>query len=323
MRPDRFLVSRRNVRVSDGDLQIPFVPTSTDRGRHATCSDRITSGLLASAVLHLLVMLLLVFGLPWLTQAPPQAVRIVPVDLVYLAEKTASPSSPQTAPLPQERAKEISKSESADAVPVPQTPPPQAAERQAEERSTPDLRTVINRAQKPHVPRPVKASRPDASPAAKKRREPLPTDNLSTRLQLLAQLRQPRPPMQSNPRQQEGPGASNVSATSANAARARDATYSVKDFIRAQVEQRWNLDVNLPKNNAWIVAIHIVLNPDGSVSRAEVVETPRYRSDSTYRDFALSARNAVLLSSPLTVPPGEYDIAKDIVLDFSSKQVQQ
>jgi len=151
----------------------------------------------------------------------------------------------------------------------------------------------------------------------------VPADDLAARLERLARLRQPAPPMPPNPRRQDGSGASNLTASSADAARARDAAYAVKDFIRAQVERRWNLNVTAPKGGDWVVAIHILLRPDGRVSRAEIVDTPRYRSDDAYRDFALSARNAVLLSSPLTVPAGEYDIAKDIVLDFRSKQVLQ
>ncbi len=52
-----------------------------------------------------------------------------------------------------------------------------------------------------------------------------------------------------------------------------------------------------------------------------MVETLRYRSDPAYRDFALSARNAVLLSSPLALPDGAYDVARDLVVEFDARQV--
>jgi colicin import membrane protein len=307
----------------ESDLPSPGVPLLTDGRRREKPIDRMMGGLVGSSGLHLLVLLLLVFGPSWATQVPPPLEQIVPINLVQLGDKTASPSSPQMAPLPQEKARETAPLQSAEAVPVAQTPPPQAAPHQAEAKAMPDLLTAMKQEPKPAVPKPVNAPKPDTVPAAKLRPQPLPADDLSTRLKSLARLRQPAPPMPPKPRQEEGSGASNLTASSANSAAGRDATYSVKDFIRAQVERHWNLDVNAPKGSDWVVAMHIVLRPDGSVSRAEVVETPRYRSDSAYRDFALSARNAVLLSSPLTMPPGDYDIAKDIILDFDSKQVQQ
>ena len=305
--------------VSDSDMPIrgttfPGIPTRMKQ---------MSGGLIGSFVLHLLVILLIVFGLPWLTSTPPQVEQVIPVNLVQLAENTGSPSSAEVAPLPQEKAKEVSTEQPAAAVPIEQTPPPQAAQHQAEERSMPNVLTAIKPEQKPEVPKTVKAHKPDASPAAKLQRQPLPADDLSVRLKALAQLRQPAPPMPPNPRQQDGSGASNLTATSANAARTRDATYSVKDFIRAQVERRWYLDRDIVKSNNWTVAIHIVMRSDGRVSKAEIVDDPRYRSNKAYSAFALSARNAVLLSSPLNLPSDYYDIAKDIVVDFDSKRVSQ
>jgi colicin import membrane protein len=307
----------------ESELQSRAEPIATEGRYREKSAGRMIGALVGSSGLHILVLLLLVFGFSWGTPAPPEITQIVPINLVQLGNKTAAPAAPQLAPLPQEKASETAPSESATAVPTAQTPPPPAAARQAAARSTPDLVTATNPAQQLDAAKPVTARKPDILPAAKLRQQPLPADDLSTRLKLLARLRQPAPPLPPAPRQQDGSGASNVTASSANAAAGRDATYGVKDFIRAQVERRWNLDTAAPKGADWVVAIHVTLRPDGSVSQAEIVDTALYRSDSAYRDFALSARNAVLLSSPLTVPDGAYDVAKDIVLDFNSKRVEQ
>ena len=95
----------------------------------------------------------------------------------------------------------------------------------------------------------------------------------------------------------------------------------MKDFIRAQVERRWNPGGKLSKGADWIVAVHIVLGPDGDVRRADIVGDPRHSTDDAWQDFARSARNAVLLSSPLIVSADDYDIAKDIVVDFDAREV--
>jgi outer membrane biosynthesis protein TonB len=291
--------------------------------RDGTRIDRMPGGLIASSVLHLFALALLLFGLPWLMQVPPEIAQIMPINLVQLGEKTASPSSPELAPLPQEKAREVSESDPAEAVPIAQTPPPQAPQHRAEESVAPNPPAVTQPERKPELERPVKGPKPNLRSAAPPKPQPSPADDLSARLKQMAQLRQPLPPLLPNPRQEEGSGPSNRTATSTDAARTRDASYSVKDFIRAQVERRWNLDRSTLKGRDWVVAIHIVLGPDGSVKRAEIVDNQRYLADSAYRDFALGARNAVLLSSPLNLPPGAYDIAKDIVVGFDSKQVLQ
>jgi hypothetical protein len=347
----------------ESDMETRVEPFLTDEPRLG----RMRLGPLASLALHVALVLLLVFGDPWQQlEAPAPVTEMVPINLVRLAEATGSPPAPVVAPLPQEPAKEVAKTEPEKPVPVPATPPPPAAEERAEAQSPPapaavtppsqevvrevakaepetsvpetpspapsqqaqaksvsDLAAPVTPEAKPPPPKAIKAPKLAAAPTAKIEPQPVPVDPLAARLEMLAQLRQPAPPMPSDPRQQEGTGASNVTATSANAARARDASYSVKDFIRAQIERHWNLDGARLKSSDWVVAIHIVLSPDGTVTSAEIVDDPRLRSDSAYHDFALSARNAVLLSSPLTVPPGEYDIARDIVLDFNSKQVSQ
>jgi hypothetical protein len=116
---------------------------------------------------------------------------------------------------------------------------------------------------------------------------------------------------------------SNVTVASADGLHGRDARYAVEDFIRAQVERRWYLNRAQMGANDWVVAIHIVLQPDGTVRRAQIVSTPRFLSNGAYHDFALSARNAVLLSSPLALPPGTYATAKDIVINFDARQALQ
>ncbi len=279
-------------------FKIGSILTRGERG------ERMTGGLIGSSLLHALVGLLFILGLP---RFVPEHEMIMSINLVQLGERNTAPPSPDLAPLPQEKAREASNPESTQAVPEAQTLPSQATLHQPDKA----------------VPRPLKGPTPDTSSAAKPRQQTLPTDNLSARLQLLARLRQPTPPMPSKPRQQNGSGASDATASSADSAAALDATYRVKDFIRAQVLRRLNTDCNTLKCGDWVVDIHIRLRPDGAISSAEIVDSPRLNSDNAYRDFAISARDAVLLSSPLTLPPGAYDIAKDIVVDFSSKKVMQ
>jgi outer membrane biosynthesis protein TonB len=285
--------------------------------------DWMPGGVARSLVLHLLVALLIVLAADRPADPPAPTVLVVPIDLVRPGATTGGPPAPQLAAVPQEQAHEEAEPDHDRAVPAAETPPPPPAPRRAELTASPNLKPPPPPEPASATPVPARAPRRDASPAARLEEQNLPADDLSRKLKSLAKLRQPAPPVPPDPRRQDGQGLSNVAATSADAGRTRDASYAVRDFIRAQVERRWNFRLDNPGSGDWVVMIHIELDPDGSVRDAEVVDYPRYRADGPYRDFALSARNAVLMSSPLSVPPGDYDIAKDIVVDFSARKAAE
>lgn len=127
-----------------------------------------------------------------------------------------------------------------------------------------------------------------------------------------------RPP---SPQPQEGSGISNVT-TGADGTLGRNATYGVKDYVRAQIERRWYPQGSALLRNDWVVQLHLQLNQDGSVGHAEIVDGGKM-GDGAYRDFAFSVRNAALLSAPFTLPPGLDDAARDMTLDFNPRRVQQ
>jgi hypothetical protein len=246
-------------------------------------------------------------------QSQPPLLRILPVDLVRLGDTTASPVAAEKAPLPQEQARELAEKDAPAAIPLAASPAPRTTAGE----SAPALPTTRLAGDEPRLapsrtePKPgTRRSLRPASPAA-------PADELAQRLQRLAQLTQPPPPQPPQPRRQAGSGASSV--TAASDARAGDASYGIKDYIRAQAALRWN-PPRAAREAGWTVAIHILLNRDGSVRRADIVDNPRLDSDRTYRDLALSARNAVVLASPFALPPGLADGARDIVLDFDLAQ---
>ena len=243
-------------------------------------------GLVVSLALHAIVAAVILFLLPSLLSTPPEPEQVVPIDLVTLGVRTAGPPAERQAALPQEQATQTAEHDVADPVPEPQTPPPpQALAPKARESTAPAPLAAVN----PEDP--ARLPKPGPSAAAKPRPSPVPADDLATKLQSLARLRQPAPPIPPNPRPQEGAGASNVTASSANAAPGSQATYSAKDFLRAQVERHWYWDRHRLGAGDWAVSIHVLLNPDGSVAKAEIVDDPRHGADPEYHDLALSARS--------------------------------
>lgn len=278
--------------------------------------ERMGLGFMGSLALHAAAVLLILFLLPSWLATPPEREQIVPIDLVTLGLRTAAPLADQQAALPQEQANETAEKNVADPVPAPQTPPPpQALAPKARVSTAPAPLAAVN----PDDPR--RLPRPGPTGAAKPRSSPSPEDELALKLQSLARLRQPAPPVAPNPRQQEGAGVSNVTASSANATPGAQAIYGVRDFLRAQVERHWYWDRRRLGAGDWAVSIHVELNPNGSVAKAEIVDDPRHGGDADYHDLALSARNAVLLSSPLTLPPGVS--IRDITLTLDPRTASQ
>ena len=205
---------------------------------------------------------------------------VVPVDVVQLAEETISPPPLQKAAGPQQKAA--------------------AAPSHAQELASLEPPTF-------RPPTAIAPAEPQPPPEALQQ----PRDELQLRLEALAKLRQPETGAPS--------GTSGRSASSSGTGLGPGAVYSVKDLVRAQVERRWNLDLDGLGARNFVIAIHVVLTRDGVVNKAEIVDQLRFNSDATYRSIALSARNAVLLSSPILLPNGAYDDVIDMVLNLNPR----
>jgi hypothetical protein len=129
-----------------------------------------------------------------------------------------------------------------------------------------------------------------------------PADPLEQKLERLAELREMnehRPLPKSDVRSLQASHASSD-------AEAPEPTYAVSDFIRAQVERRWGLDAAALGGRALSVFVRVEITNKGAVTKAEIVRNGEFASDKTYQDAARSARNAVILSSPFTLPAGNY-----------------
>ena len=177
------------------------------------------------------------------------------------------------------------------------TPPPQPQAATAPALGAPQAQASI-----PANAAPSPAASPTAAGAGPMQTQP-PADALEAKLEALAQLRQPETTQ-------------SISAevpTSDDGAGGRAGPPGLKDFIRAQVERRWNLDLASLGNSDLFVPIEVKITSKGVILKAEIVENARF-DDPAYREVAVSARNAVLLSSPIALPAGHYQDVMEMVL---------
>ena len=174
---------------------------------------------------------------------------------------------------------------------------------------------------KANIPQPVTPRAAPHEPAAANRPEGTsptgtkPVDDLETRLRALARLRQP----ESSLKPLDVPSAADTPASSSDAAPGAIAAYAVRDLIRAQVLRKWNFDVVALGRGSFVVALKVVVLKNGRVASVSILDRERYTKDALYRDIALSARNAVLLSSPLTLPAGAIDYSMEVTLNLNPR----
>jgi hypothetical protein len=256
---------------------------------------RMSWGLAGSALLHSLVALLLIFGLPDVRQRPPIEAAI-PVDLVRAGEPTASPPEPQKALTPKVMPEAT--------VPSPK-PAPQA--------EAPLPTSTIPRAANGVRIDPLA----DISPPPKPRAQVLGTGEHLRRVKI---ARHPAPLPPAETAASAGPPAEDIAIGTDLNARG-PATYDVKDLIRTQIERRWNFDVGASAAADFSVSIHLVVDPDGTIDSADILPDPRFASDRTFHELAISARDAALVSSPLQLPAGALSGPDDMVLKFSPHDV--
>ncbi len=100
-------------------------------------------------------------------------------------------------------------------------------------------------------------------------------------------------------------------------------TISEIDAIRRQIEACWNVPAGLRDAENLIVDIKVVMNPDATVKRAEIVDRSRVVGEAYYRAAAESALRAVLhpRCSPLRLPPQKYEQWKTFTLSFNPKEL--
>jgi Protein of unknown function (DUF2939) len=98
-------------------------------------------------------------------------------------------------------------------------------------------------------------------------------------------------------------------------------TMSEIDAVRRQIERCWNVPVGVKDAKDLVVDIHVVMNRDGTVREAIVVDQARMQSDGVFRAAAESARRAIYFCQPLSLPPAKYSLWQDMTLSFNPSEI--
>lgn len=333
------------------------------------------SGLGISAGLHLLLLGLMIFGMPYFFE-PQRMSTAIPVEVVQLenaeqleeaivSEITETPPETQVEavepePEPEPVEPEPVDAQVAQAAPAAPAPPPppslvEPVEAVAPRPLEPAPQAAPARAVEPE-PQPVPVEPPPPDPLVETTPETQPEDQSSVQVETPPAPPQPRPEPPTQALQEVAEEAEsqpqedilssvlrNVqkdlkarapqpqsAPQQANAQPPQQQLSSIDEFkvrkvglmIREQVSRCWRVDAGAREAQDLVVSIRIFLAPDGRlVTQPQFMDVTRYRSDAFYRSAADNARRAVLECQPFQLPREDYDLWKDLVLNFNPAEM--
>jgi hypothetical protein len=325
----------------------------------ATAREMMPGGIALSATLHIGLFAVILLGLPSLFRHPPPEETPIAVELVTIAPETrathpnpfrpkpeAKPEPPVAAPAPKPEPKpepsppvpeppaaasapppppEPAKTE-VKAPPLPPPPPPKPAEAQAPPSALPrppEPKPKPQEAQ--HAPRPETTK---ADPKAfdkllrnleDKHPEPAAFDALLKNLtkEQVAQA------------DEAPPAPHRIAATAPPSSQPRaplgsQLTASDIDLVREQLRPCFNPPFGAKEKPDLVADIKVVMNRDGTVQQAQIVDQGQYAGDPIYRAVADSGVRALKnpQCSPLHLPPDRYDLWQTFVFGFSTRDMQ-
>ena len=88
------------------------------------------------------------------------------------------------------------------------------------------------------------------------------------------------------------------------------------DRLRSHISKHWTPPVGAKGARQLKVDIFVKLEPDGKVTRAEIVDKSRFNRDKLFSVAARAARSAILEASPLPLPAEKYELWKEFIFGF-------
>ncbi|MSP44123.1 MAG: hypothetical protein EXR08_12330 [Alphaproteobacteria bacterium] len=289
-------------------------------------------GSLLSALLHLIVILIAIFGLPLFDKQWEPPVEAIPVELAPVSEMTNIPMRPEPVkPVIKPDAPEP-KPEPEKPKPAPPPPPPPAPEPEPlPEDAVPLPKDKVQEKPEPKPEaapeRVVKLDGPRPKVKPKQRPEEKKEDKLDlNKIAALLDKELDNPDRKEDKTEELDEPAQELPPTQATRpTTSAQMTLSEIDSIRAQIEQCWIVPAGARYAENLIVRVRIFLQPDGALAQPpQVVDASRMNAagEEAYRTAAESAVRAIMKCQPFqNLPVEKYDRWQDIELNFDPRSM--
>ena len=279
--------------------------------------------IIISSVLHLLLILVTAMSLPFLAKKPLDIPPIVSVELIQIAEKTNIPFAPKAKKII-EKVKEKEKklvSEQAPPKKVKKTKTKTVVSVEQNEKvdnKTPEAVPLPEKTVKKIETKKENKQNPDKLDEEVKqvsefeKKEFVDLDNIAklidkAKIESADEIKENNDITQDQDRNIENTGL----------------TLSEEDALKAQIFGCWSIPLGLPYNENLLVRIKLMLEPDGSVTKTEILDHARMNKpgQAFYKVLAESALRAVKLCQPLRVPTTGYERWKELQLNFDAREM--
>jgi hypothetical protein len=279
--------------------------------------------IIISSVLHGLLILITAMSLPFLAKKPLDIPPIVSVELIQITEKTNIPFAPKAKKII-EKAKEEEKKLVSE-----QAPPKKVKKTKTKTVVSVDQNEKIDNKTPDAIPLPEKTVKKIETKKENKQNP----DKLDKEVKQVSEFEK-----------KEFVDLDNIAKLidkakedSAEVVKKNDditqdqdrnidntrLTLSEEDALKAQIFGCWSIPLGLPYNEDLLVRIKLMLEPDGSVTKTEILDHARMNKPGQgfYKVLAESALRAVKLCQPLRVPATGYERWKELQLNFDAREM--
>jgi hypothetical protein len=278
-----------------------------------------------SAVFHVCLLVLAVFGLPIFSNELPPIENAINIEFVTPAEMSESDKKPAKK---DDVVQKTTKRTENEVIKPPKTPKPaapkntSAAPAPPKAPQPPELVDEVAMPREIEMPKPrEKPVIPESKPKPRKRiitapenEKPNPDDRFNT---LLKNLTPEEQAAQNNQ-------AENIAEKPRIAVPlGQRMTMGEQDALRRQLSMCWNVVAGARYAENLVVKLKLTVSPGRIVQSARVVDFMRYNTDNYFRAAADSALRAVRHQrcTPLDLPPDKYEQWKDMTVTFDPREM--
>ena len=279
--------------------------------------------IIISSVSHLLLIFITAMSLPFLAKKPLDIPPIISVELIQITEKTNIPFAPKAK-------KTIEKIKEKEKKLVSEQAPPKKVEKtktktvvsvddnEKDDNKTPEAVPLPEKTVKKIETKKEKKQNPDKLDEEVKqvsefeKKEFVDLDNIAklidkAKIESADVIKKNNDITQDQDRNIDNTGL----------------TLSEEDALKAQIFGCWSIPLGLPYNENLLVRIKLMLEPDGSVTKTEILDHARMNKPGQgfYKVLAESALRAVKLCQPLRVPTTGYERWKELQLNFDAREM--
>jgi len=266
----------------------------------------LNRSIIISSALHITLILITAISLPFLAKKPINLPPIVSVELIQITEKTNIPFAPKAKKII-EKVKEKEKKLVSE-----QAPPKKVKKKKPDSIPLPDKKIKKIEKIKEEKQNPEKIDNKVKQVSEFEKKELFDPNNIAalidkSKIESSEVKKKSKKITQDQDRNVETVGLS----------------LSEEDALKAQIFGCWSIPLGLPFDENLLVRIKLQLDPDGSVTKSEILDHARMNKpgQAFYKVLAESALRAIKLCQPLRVPSTGYERWKELQLNFDAREM--